>query len=105
MTQRILPEEDMAGKKTMLQDKTDEIAEHDQKFCKLAEKILVDEADGKGNIIQAIVEKAKDQLQQNQVLLQSIDEEFNRLIDSYDLQVDQMKIQDMTIYYKKLTLR
>ncbi|MCM3004620.1 hypothetical protein [Priestia koreensis] len=95
---RILPKEDLTGKAKIFQAITDEIAKIDYELEKKIEKISVEDK-ATGEIVNAILEKAREQTSQHLALLENVDDQMTKIISSYDQQVDAMKSQSMTFCY------
>ena len=98
-TTRLLPTESHLYKKDKLQKFVDAIHEEDLNFLKLVQDIMTGDA-SRGKIVEAIEQNANELYQNNESALQLVSSEIWRMVQSFDNQVEDMKTQSMTIYYR-----
>lgn len=99
LTTRILPYESHLHKKDKLQLHVDAIHEEDRNFLKLVQDVMAKDA-SKGKIIEAIEQNANELYQKNEAATQLVSSEIWKMVQSFDVQTDDMKTQSMTIYYR-----
>lgn len=99
LTTRILPTESHLDKKDKLQQHVDAIHEEDKNFLKIVQDVMAKDA-STGKTVEAIEQNAKEQDQKNETALQLVSSEIWRMVQTFDDQVEDMKTQSMTIYYR-----
>ncbi|KSU86660.1 MULTISPECIES: hypothetical protein [Bacillaceae] len=101
MFERVSPQEDLTDRTQQFTELTDKIAAIDDALEKKIQKIVVED-DSKGKVINAIVEEAKEQKTKSIALLETVEEEIEKLVSSYNEQVDAIKSQSMMITYREM---
>lgn len=99
ITEQILPTEDQLYRKQSFQSALDRIAEVDQQLQQLVIR-FGSEGGSSGKTIEAMEEKASQQRTSHTVVLNDSETTIDQSIQRFDEQVDAMKTQNMTIYYK-----
>ncbi|GGB32115.1 hypothetical protein F3157_21745 [Virgibacillus dakarensis] len=99
VTEKILDSEDLSDKKGILKNYTNSINDYDKAFFNLVDSIIVNE-DQKGKIVEAMLEKTKKFKGHNQNLTEDVDQQINKTVNNLNEQVEDMKIQLLTIKYR-----
>ncbi|TDL30939.1 hypothetical protein E2R51_16585 [Jeotgalibacillus sp. S-D1] len=99
ITEQILPTEDQLYRKQSFISALDRIAEVDQQLQQLVKR-FGSEGGSSGKTIEAMEEKANQQRTSQNIILNSAESTIDQAIKRFDEQVDAMKTQNMTIYYK-----
>ncbi|MDG5473134.1 hypothetical protein P6709_15380 [Jeotgalibacillus sp. ET6] len=99
VTHQIVDSEEHLYRKQYFQSSLDRIADVDEQVYKLIKK-FGSEGGSKGKLIESMEEKADQQFIRNKAVLEEADDTIDQAIKSFDEQVDAMKTQNMTIYYK-----
>ncbi|GAB3804265.1 hypothetical protein [Virgibacillus kimchii] len=99
VNERILPQEDFSHKKDALRKYAEEISDCDADFFALVDNIFLDE---KGEIVEEMLTKTKQMQVWNNNLLLETNFRINQVVNRFNEQADEMKIQRVTYRYKKV---
>lgn len=98
-TRQIVDSEDHLYRKTLFQSSLDRIAAVDEQMQKLVKR-FGSEGGSSGKTIEAMEEKADQQLINNKMVLGEAEDMVDKAVKAFDHQVDEMKTQTMTLYYQ-----
>lgn len=96
--ERLLPEEDLSGKKQTLRQYTDRIDDTDQDLRKLINEVIAD--DQKSEIVESLEEATQKLKKHNQELLEDADQRIQQMVANLNEQVEDLKEQRMKITYE-----
>src|SRR5699024_2633854 len=96
--ERLLPEEDLSGKKQTLRQYTDRIDDTDQDLRKLINEVIAD--DQKGEIVESLEEATQKLKKHKRELLEDADQRIQQMVANLNEQVEDLKEQRMKITYE-----